>query len=138
MGEPYFPAQETGNHHRRIAGSFAPSGAGISSAAGAVRGTGFTPSHSGTTGIYRLTLADPFKQLIAGKASYQGLNADTAPINCQLGTVDPANRTVDIVVWTEATGTQAKADVTASGVARRINFELIVAVNDSLGSGATA
>jgi hypothetical protein len=138
MGEPYFPALETGNHHRRFVGSFAPSGAGISSAAGAIRGTGFTPSHSGTTGIYRVTLTENFKQLVGGSATYQGINADTAPINCQLGTADPANKTVDIICWTESTGTQAKADITASGVARRIHFEFIVAVNDSLGSGAVA
>jgi hypothetical protein len=133
-----------GKAYRRFRGSFTPSGAGVSSASGANRGTNFTPSHSGTTGIYRVTLTNdlgetlPFLRLVKAIVSYQQLNADTAPTFAVVGTVVEASGTVDIIVWAEGAGTLAKANVTASGVARRINFDFEIAIDDIPGDGASA
>jgi hypothetical protein len=137
LSQPFQNALEHGQHHRRFKGSFAPSGAGISTAAGAVRGTGFTASYNGATGQYRVQLEIPFKQLVAGKLTYQGLTADTTISELVLGDVNGAavgGGTIDINAFTSG----SKANITASGVARRINFEFVVAVNDSIGTGATA
>lgn len=133
-----------GHKHFRFEGSFTPSGAGVSSASGANRGKNFTPSHSGTTGIYRITLKDdlgdtlPFVRLIKADVTFQSENAFTTPTFCQVGAVNESAGTIDIIVWSEAAGTLAKANVTASGVLRRINFDATVALEDIPGDGASA
>lgn len=137
LSQPYSPPLEHGLHHRRFVGSFAPSGAGISTAAGALRGTGFTAKYNGATGKYQVQLEVPFAKLVGGNVSYQGLTADTAASQLAIGDVNGAatgGGTIDINVFTSG----SLANITASGVARRINFEFIVAVNDALGTGASA
>lgn len=137
-------SREAGKHTIRFKGSFTPSGAGVSSASGATRGTNFTPSHSGTTGIYRITITDdlgntlPFTRLVSGTATFQSENAYATPTRVVLGAVSESAGTIDFIVWAETAGTQAKADVTASGVLRRINFDLDLAFDDGPGSGASA
>ncbi len=133
----YESSLEHGKYGRRFRGSFAPAGAAISTAAGAVRGTGFTPSWV-ATGVYRITLDEPFVRLLSANLTYQGNTADTSPTYLVIGDVNVSNRTVDIVVFVDAGQPAAKADIAASGVLRRINFELIVAVEDIPGAGASA
>lgn len=134
----------TGKMHWRFVGSFTPSGAGVSTASGANRGRNFTPSHTGTTGIYRITLLDdlgatlPFVRLIAANFTFQSENAYTTPTFVSGGAVSETGGTLDIIVWAESAGTLAKANVTASGVLRRINFDVIVAMDDIPGDGASA
>lgn len=133
-----------GRYATRFEGSFTPSGAGVSSASGATRGRNFTPSHSGTTGIYRISLlndlgeAQPFVRLVKANVNFQSENAYTTPTHCHIGAVNEANGTIDIIVWAESAGTLAKANVTASGVLRRINFDVTVALEDMPGDGVSA
>lgn len=133
-----------GAFHRRFKGSFTPSGAGVSSASGANRGTNFSASHTGTTGVYRITLKNdlgdtlPFLRLISGKPTFQSESSYTVPTHVTIGDVSEANGTIDLIVWAESAGTQAKANVTASGVLRRINFDFTVAIEDMPGAGASA
>lgn len=144
MTHRYEQALEVGKFHRHFNGSFTPSGAGVSSASGANRGVGFTPSHTGTTGVYRLSLLDAlgsalaFTRLISCALTFQSENAYTTPTHCVVGAVNEANGTIDVLVWAESAGTQALANVTASGVLRRINFAITVAVDDVPGGGASA
>lgn len=133
MAYSYETALEHGKFHRRFKGSFTPNGAAVSSAAGATRGTGFAPSWV-ATGVYRVTLEEPFARLVAAKATFQAETAFATQYSVTIGDVNVANRTVDLILWTGG----AKADVAASGVLRRVNFELTVAVHDGPGSGATA
>lgn len=137
MAYAYETCREHGKFHVRVKGSFALAGAAISTSSGAVRGTGFAASYV-STGVYRVTLEEPFTRLISATANYQGATADTAPTAVTIGDVNEANRTVDLVVWVEGAGTLAKANVAASGVLRRLNFELIVATDDMQGTGAQA
>ena len=137
MAYAWEPSFEHGKDGRRIRGSFTPSGAGLSVATGAIRGTGFSVAYV-STGLFRLTLDENFMQLIEGQCSYQGATADTSPVTVTLGDVVVANRTVDIQVWVETAGSLAKADITASGIARRINFDLTVGINDYVGTGSQA
>ncbi len=133
MAANTYPLYGKGNFHSRISGSFTPSGAAVSSAAGATRGVDFTPSYV-TTGVYRITLADNFKRIVSATFGYQGLTADSDDITIRLGDVNEANKTIDIIVL--AAG--AKANVTASGVLRRIYFDLELSQSDALGSGTVA
>ena len=139
----YDISYELGKMHKRFKGSFTPSGAAVSTAAGATRGVGFVPSYV-STGVYRVTLVDelgnalPFLRLIEANATFQAETAYTTPTQVMVGDVNPAAGTIDIVVWAESAGTQAKANVTASGVLRRLNFEAIVAFDDIPGVGASA
>lgn len=143
MSQQYDRSLEVGKGHKHYHGSFCPSGAAVSTASGANRGAGFSPSYV-STGVYRVTLLDafgtafPFLKLISARAQYQQITADTSPTFCAVGDVNEANGTVDIVVWVEAAGTAAKTNITASGVLRRINFEIVVAYDDIPGAGASA
>lgn len=135
MAHNYEIAYEHGKYGRRIRGSFTPSGAGVdTSTTGATRGTGFTPSYSGTVGIYRITLDEPFVSAVAVLGNVQTENSMGTNYTCTPGTVDATNKTIDFQVHNASTN--ALANITASGILRRINFEVVVAIDDVPGSGA--
>lgn len=112
-----------GCKHYRFEGSFCPSGAGVSSASGANRGKNFTPSHSGTTGIYRITLKNdlgdalPFVRLIRASAQFQAENAYTRPTQCEIGAVSESAGTIDIKVYDEAAPLEGSATFDAGNLA---------------------
>lgn len=99
-----------GHKHFRFEGSFCPSGAGVvaSTTSGAIRGSHFAASHSGTTGIYRLTLKDglgdtlPFVRLIRAQAQFQAENAYARPTRVEIGAVSESAGTIDLKVYDEA------------------------------------
>lgn len=135
MAHNYEIAYEHGKYGRRFRGSFTPSGTGVdTSTTGATRGTGFTPSYSGTVGIYRITLDEPFVSVVAALATVQTENSMATNYTCTIGTIDITNKTIDFQIHNAATN--ALANITASGILRRINFEVVVALDDVTGSGA--
>jgi hypothetical protein len=122
-----------GSKHYRFEGSFTPSGGAVSSASGATRGKNFTPSHSGTAGIYRITLKNdlgdvqPFVRLIRANANFQAENAYARPTECCIGAVNEANGTIDIKVFDEAAPLEGNAThdpanlVDGAGVTTTVN-----------------
>jgi hypothetical protein len=134
MAQSYETSKELGKGHVRIKGAFTPNGAAVSTASGATTGVGFTPSYV-STGIYRLTLDDAFLGLVSAPSLvYQQISSGTDLVHVQIGDVSVANKTIDIITYVAA----AKANITASGILRRIHFELHLALVDVPGSGIVA
>lgn len=100
---------------KKIAGSFAPAGAGAPTD---VKGRGFTVART-STGLFTITFANSYNSYLDFQATLQLAAADDKV--AQLGTVDLTAKTAQIRVW-DVSGA-AVADVTANAN-NRINFSI--------------
>jgi hypothetical protein len=101
-----------------IAGSFAPNGSSAV-AASSRKGRGFSVARS-SAGLFVITLAKKYNDLLAGTATLQLASSDDK-FAAQLGAVDMSARTVEIRV--RDLSDAALADVSANA-GNRVNFVL--------------
>lgn len=119
-----------------VVGSFLPNG---SSAVATKYGTGFTVARTGV-GVFRVTLTRPFAWFVAVVAgiTIDDVDAHQLPTSALTVPTASANGFFDITHLTAAdvsTTDLAAADITASGVLRRIHFRATVAESDVPGAG---
>jgi hypothetical protein len=100
-----------------IAGSFAPNGSGTV-ASSSNKGKGWSVART-STGLFTITLADKFYELVSFTATLQLASADDKLAQC--GTVDLSAKTAQIRIWDKSAA--AVADVSANAN-NRVNFAL--------------
>lgn len=131
----------SGRNHIVIAGSFVPNGTTqLTSTKGTdVFGMGFTVSRTGV-GVFRVTFTRPFTQvvsLVVTKTTNETNFADlrVSAVTLPTATADGYFDVTHLASADPSATNYAAADITASGLLRRINFTAVLALGDFPGNG---
>lgn len=112
-----------------ISGSFIPNGSGVPATTG-YRGRGFTATWV-STGVYRITLDEPFANFISIVADVQVADADASSRAVTVGAESVSGRYFNFTHKVGGTLT----DLAASGTANRFHFQVRVARSRVPGAG---
>lgn len=130
-----------GRDYLTIAGAWVPNGStALTNTPGTdLFGVGFTVSRTGT-GVFRVTITRKFTQVVSltvTKTTNETNFADlrVSSVTLPTGSADGYFDVTHLASTDPSTTNYAAADITASGVLRRINFNMVVALGDFPGNG---
>jgi len=131
-----YDLQTPGVKHVQVAGSFVPNGTG---AIAATIGTGFSVARTGV-GVFRVTFTVPFYNVVSLCVGFT--TDDTTDHYLRVASpvlpTGGANGYFDVTHLVAADVSAARwaaADITASGVLRKLHFQAVLAESDVPGAG---